>query len=177
MQFFSPCLLEQKVVKSLLGPKSLCFLLHSKGDSVSYLLKKLWEQSWEWCQRQEALPNHSGDQLILPYSLSGQRPIMSADIWKDVCKYSLGLADELDSELTSFLRQVNSLCSCNNIVTNHWQRSTSAHVHTKCRSRLCWVWTSLILIVIVASSKERDGSLCLHQNLLALQDFKIPKIC
>jgi len=166
MQFFSPCLLEQKVVKSLLGPKSLCFLLHSKGDSVSYLLKKLWEQSWEWCQRQEALPTHSGDQLILPYSLSGQRPIMSADIWKDVCKYSLGLADELDSELTSFLRQVNSLCSCNNIVTNHWQRSTSAHVHTKCRSRsqngnhifltlsLCDVWSVILLLNLNSKQKS-----------------------
>lgn len=101
-----------------------CFLRSPCG-----LLQKPWEQSWERCQGQEALPSHFGDQMILPCSLTGQGPIMSDDIWGDVSNYSLRLTDELYFELTCFLGQVTPLCQCNRFVNSHWQMNASAHVH------------------------------------------------
>lgn len=100
------------------GTREVVLFVCFQRSVCSLLLRKPWEQSWEQCQGQEALLSWCGDQLILPYSLSGQRRITSADIWGDVSNHSLRLTDELCFELTSFLGQVIPLCQCNGIVNN-----------------------------------------------------------
>lgn len=108
------------------GTRELVPFVCFQRSLCSLLLGKPLEQSWEQCQGQEALLSRSGDKLILPYSLSSQRCIISADISGDVSNYSQRLTDELYFERTSLLGQIVPLCQYNNIVNNH--HLTNEHI-------------------------------------------------